>query len=286
MKHYSKVKTRVGLIGWPVGHSRSPAMHNAAFRHLGLNWEYMLLPVHPNHVSEAVRGLRGLGFRGANVTVPHKLAVMDALDQIMPEAQVIGAVNTIVNQDNRLIGHNTDGIGFLRALREGGFEPQGCRALLIGAGGASRAMLYALLTEQVQITIANRTQSKADALAEEFGAHFNVSINTLALDSSDALQQALNQADLLVNATTLGMYPHIDTMPLPADTHFHAGLTVYDAVYNPLETKLLTQVRAAGAKGIDGLGMLIHQGAVAFTLWTGEDAPVEVMRAAAMDVGG
>ena len=276
------IPTRVGLFGWPVGHSRSPAMHNAAFAQLGLNGQYMLLPVHPNHVSEAVRGLRGLGFRGANVTVPHKLAVMEALDEVMPEAQAIGAVNTIINHDGRLIGHNTDGVGFLRALREGDFEPQGCRALLIGAGGASRAMLHALLTEQVQLTIANRTQKKADALAEEFATHFKVSINTLALDDTDALQQALNQADLLVNATTVGMYPHINTMPLPDNTHFHAGLTVYDAVYNPLETKLLAQVRAAGAKGIDGLGMLVHQGAVAFTLWTGEEAPVEIMRAAAL----
>ena len=279
------IPTRVGLFGWPVGHSRSPAMHNAAFRHLGLNWQYMLLPVHPNHVAEAVRGLRGLGFKGANVTVPHKLAVMQALDEIMPEARAIGAVNTIVNRDNRLIGYNTDGVGFLRALREGGFEPRGRRAILLGAGGASRAMLYALLTEQVQLTIANRTQKKADVLAAEFAAHFNVSIETLPLDNANALQQALNEADLLVNATSLGMYPHIDTMPLPANTHFHANLTVYDAVYNPLETKLLAQARAAGAKAIDGLGMLVHQGAVAFTHWTGEDAPVHVMRAAALSVG-
>ena len=157
------IPTRVGLFGWPVGHSRSPAMHNAALRELGLNWAYLLLPVRREHVCDAVRGLRGLAFAGANVTVPHKLAVMEALDEVMPEAQAIGAVNTIVNRDGYLVGYNTDGIGFLRALREGGFEPQGCRALLLGAGGASRAILHALLTEQVQLTIANRTQKKADA---------------------------------------------------------------------------------------------------------------------------
>ncbi len=279
------IPTRVGLMGWPVDHSRSPSMHNAAFRKLGLNWEYMLLPVNPDYVDEAVRGLRGLAFKGANVTAPHKLVVMNALDEVMPEAKAIGAVNTIVNHDGYLMGYNTDGVGFLHALREGGFEPQGCRALLLGAGGASRAILHALLTEQVQVTIVNRTQKKADILAEEFAAYFNLSIDTLALNDTDALQEALNQADLLVNATSVGMSPHVDMMPLPDNMLFHTNLTVYDAVYTPLETKLLAKARAAGANCIDGLGMLVHQGAVAFTLWTGEEAPVEIMRMAAMGMG-
>ncbi|MGB0389301.1 MAG: shikimate dehydrogenase [Ardenticatenaceae bacterium] len=276
------IPTRVGLFGWPVGHSRSPAMHNAAFGELGLNWEYMLLPVRLEDVYDAVRGLRALGFAGANVTVPHKLAVMEALDEVMPEAQAIGAVNTIVNRDGYLVGYNTDGIGFLRALREGGFEPKNCRALLLGAGGASRAVLHALLTEGAEVTIVNRTLSRAQKLAEEFGSLFGVQVHTLAFDSPVALQKALDEANLLVNATSLGMHPHPDATPVPAHIHFHPSLTVYDLVYNPLETRLLAEARAAGAQAIDGLGMLIHQGAVAFTLWTGKEAPVEVMRAAAM----
>lgn len=276
------IPTRVGLIGWPVGHSRSSAMHNQAFAHLGLNWHYLLLPVRPEDVIEAVRGLRALGFAGANVTVPHKLAVMEALDEVMPEAQAIGAVNTIVNRDGYLVGYNTDGIGFLRALREGGFSAENCDALLLGAGGASRAVLYALLSKGAKVTIVNRTRSRAERLAQEFGEFFGVKIPVMTFDYPIILQEALNQAELLVNATSIGMSPHTETSPLPTGIHFSPSLTVYDLVYNPLETRLLADARAAGATAIDGLGMLIHQGAVAFTLWTGEEAPVEVMRAAAM----
>lgn len=276
------ISTHVGLIGWPVGHSRSPAMHNQAFAHLGLNWQYLLLPVYPEHVADAVRGLRALGFAGANVTVPHKLAVMEALDEVMPEAQAIGAVNTIVNRDGYLVGYNTDGIGFLRALREGGFSPENCDALLLGAGGASRAVLYALLSEGAKVTIVNRTPSRAERLAQEFGDFFGVKIPVMTFDCPIMLQEALNQANLLVNATSLGMSPHSEASALPDGIRFPPRLTVYDLVYNPLETRLLADARAAGATAIDGLGMLIHQGAAAFALWTGEEAPVEVMRAAAM----
>jgi shikimate dehydrogenase len=257
-------------------------MHNQAFRELGLNWQYLLLPVRPEDVREAVRGLRALGFAGANVTVPHKLAVMEGLDEVTPEAQAIGAVNTIVNRDGYLLGYNTDGIGFLRALREGGFSPENCHALLLGAGGASRAVLYGLLTEGVEVTIVNRTLSRAERLAQEFGELFAVKIPVMTFDSPIILQEALNQANLLVNATSVGMHPHSEASPLPGDIRFPPSLTVYDLVYNPLETRLLADARAAGASAIDGLGMLIHQGAAAFSLWTGEEAPVEVMRAAAM----
>ncbi len=246
-----------------------------------MNWEYLLLPVQPDHIHEAVRGLRGFGFAGANVTVPHKQAVMEALDEVTMEAQIIGAVNTIVNREGQLIGYNTDALGFLRAIREAGFEPRECRAVLLGAGGASRALLYALLATRARVTLVNRTLARARALAEQFGTLFRTSIPTLPFSQHHQLQQALDQADLLVNATSVGMHPNIEESPLPSAATIPSDLTVYDLVYNPRETQLLSQARAADARAIDGLGMLVHQGAVAFSLWTGEPAPVEVMRVAA-----
>jgi shikimate dehydrogenase len=273
--------TRVGLLGWPVAHSRSPAMHNAAFAELGLDWDYLLLPVRPEHVLDAARGIRGFGFAGANVTVPHKQAVMQCLDEVTDEARAIGAVNTILNQDGWLTGYNTDAIGFLRALREAGFDPRGCRAVLLGAGGAARAVLYALLAARAEVTLVNRNVQRGRRLAEEFEAMFRARVPVLPLVHSHALQDVVDHADLLANATSLGMQPQVDASPLPSKLTLNRRLTVYDLVYQPINTRLLTDARAAGALGIDGLGMLVHQGAAAFTLWTGRDAPLEVMRVAA-----
>jgi shikimate dehydrogenase len=257
-------------------------MHNAAFCALGLDWEYLLLPVRSGNVAEAVRGLRGLGFVGANVTVPHKEAVMAALDEVTLEARAIGAVNTIVVRDGWLLGYNTDALGFLRALREAEFEPRGCKAVVLGAGGASRAVLYALLSARAQVTLVNRTPATARMLAAEFGRLFRVEIPVLAYSNVGALQSAIEAADLLVNATSVGMHPNDTSNPLPEGITPPPSLTVYDLVYNPLETLLLTTAHRAGAQAIDGLGMLVHQGAAAFTLWTGQPAPLEVMRAAAL----
>ncbi len=272
--------TYVGIMGWPVAHSRSPAMHNAAFEALGMDWEYLFLPVAPAHVDDAVRGLRALGFAGANVTVPHKQAVMSALDRVTVEARAIGAVNTIVNRDGVLEGHNTDAIGFLRALREGGFEPRDCRAVVLGAGGAARAIVYALLAARATVTVANRTLSRARRLADELGALFRAHVSTIPLNAVQALEAALARADLLVNATSVGMAPHADACPLPEEVAIPPSLTLYETVYTPRETALVARARRAGATTIDGLGMLLHQGAVAFELWTGTPPPLDVMRRA------
>jgi shikimate dehydrogenase len=277
----SSLPRRVGLLGWPVAHSHSPAMHKAAFKELGLHWDYLLLPVRPEHVSDAVHGIRGFGLEGANVTVPHKQAVMESLDEVTEEARAIGAVNTILNQEGRLIGYNTDAVGFLRALREVGFDPRGCRAVLLGAGGAARAVLYTLLAARAEVVLVNRGLQRGRQLADDFQPLFQARVPVLPLAYSYALQEALNSADLLVNATNMGMHPQGEASPLPDAVAFHKALTVYDLVYQPLHTRLLSDARAAGARGIDGLGMLVHQGAAAFTLWTGEVAPLEVMRAAA-----
>lgn len=271
---------QVGLIGYPVAHSRSPAMHRAAFAACGLAWTYELLPVPPDALAETLDKVRGATWRGVNVTVPHKQAVMPLLDAITPNAHLIGAVNTIVNEGGRLIGHNTDWRGFLAALREGGFEPQGCRVVLLGAGGAARAVLYALLESNATVTIANRNRDKAQQLAAEFGARFQRDIPVLSMGEEDALQNALAEATLLVNSTSVGMSPDIHATPLPPSVILPSHLTVYDLVYAPRETLLLKEAQEAGATAIDGLGMLVHQGAEAFRLWTGLEPPVGVMRAA------
>jgi shikimate dehydrogenase len=287
----------VGLIGWPVAHSLSPAMHNAAFEALGLNWHYVPLPVAPGRVEPALRGLEALGFRGANVTVPHKLAVVPLLDRVAGDAQALGAVNTLDIRRGEgggtiTTGHNTDARGFVGALRAGGFEPSaGGRALVVGAGGAARSVVYALLAAgMAEIEVLNRTPERAFALINSIVDHApdGILLEAAHLDA-ETLVEAAREADLLVNATTVGMWPHVDGSIWPEAVPLPAHLTVFDLVYNPLQTRLLRQARRAGARTIDGLGMLVGQGAIAFELWTGV-GPVEdimdLMRAACQNVVG
>jgi shikimate dehydrogenase len=268
----------VGLIGYPIEHSLSPAMHNRAFAARNLNWRYLPLPVHPERLGEAVAGLQALGFVGANVTVPHKEAVMSYLDEIAPAAQAIGAVNTMVVHGDELVGHNTDWRGFLTALSEGGFDPQDKRAVVLGAGGAARAVVYALAWAGAQVAVLNRTPARAQALVKDFSPLFPA----LPL-TSQTLKERTAEAHLLVNATPVGLWPEVDQSIWPEDLPFPDHLVVFDLVYNPRQTKLLRQAEAVGAKVIGGLGMLVHQGAAAFELWTGERAPVETMQAAASE---
>ncbi|MCR4406180.1 MAG: shikimate dehydrogenase [Anaerolineae bacterium] len=270
----------IGLIGWPVEHSLSPAMHNAAFAALEMNWHYGLLPTPPGAVQATLSRLKKHGYRGANVTVPHKQAVIPHMDEIADSARVIGAVNTIVIQEGRLIGYNTDADGFLAALREAGFEPAGRRALVLGAGGAARAVVYALAGAGCSVTIYNRTVQRAAQLAhhvQKQGLRSPVTWVPITTTLSDL---ELSDFDLLVNATSVGMWPQSDASPWPDSFPMPSHWTVYDLVYNPMETRLLAQARAAGARAIGGLGMLIHQGALAFEMWTGMMASIEVMRAA------
>jgi shikimate dehydrogenase len=262
-------------------------MHNAVLRALGLDWCYVPLPVRPGAVDEALRGIAALGFRGANVTVPHKRAVMASLDEITPAAAVVGAVNTIVvTQDQRGVptmrGHNTDVQGFLGSLRAGGFEPASAEcAVVLGAGGAARAVVYALLTTAVgAVIVLNRSRERAEGLVSDLLAA-GVAIDrvrALGLDERTLLA-TVPAADLLVNATTVGMWPRSDASIWPEAVPLPARLTVYDLVYNPLETRLLAQARRSGAKAIDGLGMLARQGALALELWLGEPLDTELITA-------
>ncbi len=290
--------TRVyGVIGWPVAHSRSPAMHNAAFAALGVAATYVRFPVAPDALADALRGLRALGIAGANVTIPHKSAVLPLLDVVDDAARVLGAVNTIVRDtDGRLCGTNTDAGGLVAALREAGARLEGANVLVLGAGGAARAAVYGLARAGASVTVAAR---RADA-ARSLGAMTNdavpavstlthaalPAVSTLTLNEAPALRAAFARADLVVQATSATL--HIDgddatarafVAALPLDALRREAL-VTDLVYAPRETALLMVARAHGAQTLDGTAMLLHQGALAFTEWTGLDAPLAVMRAA------
>ncbi|HEY8342982.1 MAG TPA: shikimate dehydrogenase [Calditerricola sp.] len=269
----------VGLFGYPVGHSLSPAMHNAAFAALGLNLRYVAFPVPPEHLADAVRALRALSFRGVNVTIPHKVAIVPFLDALDEEARAIGAVNTvIVEADGRLVGTNTDGRGYVRSLlEETGVDLAAQRVLILGAGGAARAVAISLARcGAPRIAIANRTPEKAAELA----AHVASYADAWAVPP-ERLADAVREATLLVNTTSVGMVPHADETPLPPEW-LHDGLVVSDLVYRPLKTRLLREAEARGLVTHGGLGMLIHQGALAFERWTGRSAPVALMRDAAL----
>ena len=268
----------VGIVGYPLHHSVSPAFQQAALDHLGIDARYLAWETPPDALAERMESLRGPGLLGANVTVPHKQAVVPFLDEVSEAAQDTGAVNTIVNEDGRLTGHNTDVTGFLRALHaDAGFQAQGKRVLVLGAGGSARAIVYGLLKEGAgQVTIANRTVERAHRLIEALGNPRNASAVLL---EPAALP---NDWDLIVNCTTLGMRhaPGEKETPLPSDA-IPANSLVYDLVYNPEETPLLQAAAKAGARTLGGLPMLIYQGVEAFRLWTVRDAPVEVMFQAA-----
>jgi shikimate dehydrogenase len=261
-----------------VAHSLSPRMHNAAFAALGLGWAYVPLPVRPGDVERAVRGLSALGFAGANVTVPHKQAVLPYMDEVTPIAAALGAVNTIVvRPDGSLLGDNTDGAGFTDDLLEQGtsLELPACRCILLGAGGAAHAIAYALAEKGASIMIANRTRSRAEDLQRTMQRALPAArIDVVAFPGA-----LVREADLIVNATSLGLHPDADPLPWDASAGFRPGQVVYDLVYTG-RTPFLALAEACGALAIGGLGMLVHQGVRAFELWTGERAPVDVMRAA------
>ena len=272
--------TRVlGVIGDPVAHTSSPAMHNAALEALGLDYVYTAFHVAPDELQQAMVGMRALELAGLNVTVPHKQAVMAYLDEISPEAQAIGAVNTVCNRDGRLSGFNTDAFGIIESLKVyGGMDPLPVRVALLGAGGAARAILYALLAreEVAEVLLLNRTVEKAESLKDDLDDAGKVWTGPLA-DSG-----LISDAGLVINATSIGMHPHEETSPLADSSCLHGEMLVVDIVYNPLETTLMRQARSVGARTINGLGMLAWQGARSFEIWTGTMPPVEAMMKAAL----
>ena len=275
-------KTRVcGVIGDPIEHTLSPIMHNAAFKALKLDFAFLAFKVKAADVEKAVSGMRALGIHGLNVTMPHKSAVINYLDEVDQAAKAIGSVNTILNKDGRLFGFNTDGVGALQALRENGVEPRGKKVLLLGAGGAARAIAYTLAREADELVILNRTAKQAAELANLLKQTFNRKVVADAL-SPNAIKDTLQDSDVLINATSVGMKPNANQTPV-AFEWLRPDLAVMDIVYNPVETKLAKDAKAAGAKVVSGFEMLIYQGAASFEIWTGHSAPVEVMRHAALN---
>ncbi|MEM4246536.1 MAG: shikimate dehydrogenase [Candidatus Bathyarchaeia archaeon] len=266
------------LLGDPVTHSVSPQMHNAAFSHLELNFCYMAFRVVRRELPSAVEGVRALGIRGFNVTVPHKVEIIPLLDEVDETARKISAVNTVLNKDGRLIGFNTDGAGFIKAVGED--RIRGKNAVMIGAGGAARAIAFSLAGRCRSLTILNRTSRKAVALAGEVERTTGCRIMGLGLSSEEA-GEALRRCELLINSTIVGMYPDVSRTIIDNNL-INPGMVVFDAVFNPAETRLLREARLRGAYTVSGLEMLVHQGAEAFKIWTGAEPPLEVMREAAV----
>jgi shikimate dehydrogenase len=258
--------------------SLSPRLQNAAFAALGLNWCYVAFQVTRGRLETALRGLSALGIAGANVTVPHKEAALAYLHDVTDDARLIGAINTIRVEGDRLIGHNTDTTGMLDALaRDGGLTLKGQHAAIIGAGGAARAAGFALAgAEAAAVTIINRNWDRAAALAEAIRRTFRCTVDAVPFDSP-AITAALRDSTLLVQATTVGGGAQRELSPVP-DEALHPGLFVMDMVYNPAVTVLLREAATAGCRTLGGLPMLVYQGARAFEIWTGRAAPVHVMR--------
>lgn len=267
-----------GVIGNPVGHSLSPAIHNAAFRKLGLNFVYLAWQVET--IGDAVKGLRALGnFRGASVTIPHKVAAMPFLDHVEMTAQRIGAINTIVAEKGKLTGYNTDATGALRALEEGGAELKGRRIVILGSGGAARAIAFALAVESGadKLTLLGIDDPERTRLAQDISTHAAVTVEDFHLDEA-TLRRVLPEAHVLIHCTPVGMAPKADSTCVPASL-LHADLSVMEIVYNPLETRLLKDAKRAGCRTIPGLEMFLNQAVAQFEIWTNQPAPVDVMRA-------
>jgi shikimate dehydrogenase len=266
------LETKAFLFAHPARHSLSPVMHNAALRALGIQAQYEARDVPPDQLETALNALRGSGIWGVNLSIPHKERALEIVDSVSVEARAIGAINTVIVRDDKLEGHNTDAPGFMRSLNEAGLhDVNGLRTVVLGAGGAARGVAFALQQVGARVSIWNRTPSRAQELASEFG---------LEAVSDSQLERAVRNCNLLVNTTSVGL-DKPDESPLNPGVLPESGW-VCDIVYRPLETRLLRDAKHAGLKHVDGLGMLVHQGALALSAWIGRDVPVDIMRRAAL----
>lgn len=270
-------RTRVlCIIGYPIEHTMSPIMHNAALRELKLNCIYLAFNIHPDNLNLAVGGFKALNIMGINVTIPFKQKILKYLDEIEPIAQKIGAVNTIKNDEGYLIGKNTDAEGAMKALLDVGYSISGKKILLLGAGGAARALAYILAEEANKIVIANRTEKRAIKLAKELKTIFSTNIEGKN-NSRSVLKNESKKADILINTTSIGMHPNHQLSPIPAE-FLHEGLFVFDVIYNPLKTRLIKDASAKGCQTLGGLDMLVNQGALAFEWWTNKKPNIGLMK--------
>lgn len=271
------------LLGSPVGHSKSPMMHNKAFRALGLDYCYLAFEVKEEQLKTAVEGLKAIGARGMNLTMPCKNKIVPLCDHLSLAADISGSVNTVViEEDKTMTGNTTDGIGFFASCREEGFEPEGKKITLLGAGGAGTAILVqAALNGAEEISLFSRNSSpfiqRTHQVIEKLKERTKCRIQVFDYQEGQ-LKQEIHSSQLLVNSTNIGMSPKSDQCLIPDSSFFHSGLTVADVIYNPLETKLVKMAREAGCKAFGGLSMLLYQGAEAFRLWTGKEMPVELVK--------
>ena len=275
----------VGVFGHPVAENPTIVMQEAAFQALNLDWRYLTIEVYPEDLADAFKGLRAMNMRGINLTIPHKVEVLKYLDEIAPDAALIGAVNTVRRVGDKLIGENTDGKGFIRSLRQdASIDPAGKNIVILGAGGAARAIgVESALAGAPQITIVNRSAARGEALTALLNEKTAANAAFVEWNSPYAIPAG---TDIVVNATSIGLFPNITEKPnIDFDT-ITAAMTVCDVIPNPPQTPFLTEAAARGAATLDGLGMLVYQGAIGFKMWTGLDAPVNVMHQALQAVFG
>lgn len=275
-------KTKLtGLIGDPIEHTLSPYMHNAGFKYFNLDYVYVPFEVKKEHLQKAIYGSRSLGINGLNVTIPHKIEVIKYLDVLEENAELIGAVNTI-KFDDEIKGYNTDGLGAVRGIEEL-IPVKNKKVIVLGAGGASRAISFQILLHGAgKVIIANRTIEKAYNLRENLINKLDSEVGAVGLGNE--FKEELKDTDILINTTPIGMYPNINQESLVTSEMMHEGLIVNDIIYNPLETGLLREARLAGAQTISGLKMLIYQGIESFKIWTGREPPVEIFEEAIKEV--
>lgn len=271
------------LLGSPVAHSLSPLMHNEAFRILGLDYAYLCFEVTEETLPAAVAGLKACGIRGFNLTMPNKNKIVELLDELSPAAKLIGAVNTVVNENGRLIGYNTDGAGYMQAVKDAGFDITGKTITVMGAGGAATAICAQAALDGVKdIHIFARKTSRfwnrTQALADNINSTLSCTAHLHDNDDKATLEKAVSESALLLNATSVGMAPNTDASIITDTALFRPDLIVSDVIYNPQETKLLREAKAAGCPTFNGMYMLLYQGAEAFRLWTGMDMPVEIIK--------
>jgi shikimate dehydrogenase len=267
----------IGLIGYPIKQSFSPFIHNVAAELTGTKLIYMPFEVHSSNLKNAVRGMVALGLKGFNVTVPHKVKVVDYINKLSEEASVIGSVNTVVNEQGKLIGYNTDVNGIVESLSQYKSQISGNEVCVIGAGGSARAVIYALIRnyKPQKIYLVNRTEQHAEALKQHFKSKMKFNdIVTKELQQPDLIN-VLNNCSLIVNSTPVGMYPTMDDIVLSTPDVFVKDQVVFDLVYNPVKTKFLQLAESKGAVAVNGLNMLVQQAAKSFTLWTGNEFPTE-----------
>lgn len=269
----------VGVFGHPVSENPTILMQEAAFKELGLNWRYLTIEVFERDLEDAMKGLRAFNMRGINLTIPHKVEVIKYLDKVAPDAELIGAVNTVIREGNELIGENTDGKGFLHSLKkDAGIEPAGKRVVVFGTGGASRAICVELaLAGVVKITVVNRTEGRGKELTDLLNKKTPTAADFVHWVGDYIIPEG---TDVVVNATSIGLYPDINAKPAVYYDSVTESMTVCDVIPNPPNTLFLKEAGSRGAKTLDGLGMLVYQGMIGFRMWTGKEAPEKVMKVA------